>query len=72
MNQIVPNNFTVHFESGQSGTDKGFVLNWSCTQWGEWAQATDGTCNQEIRPIENGENTIGNLKYRKNNSTCGE
>ena len=70
INQIVPTNFTVYFNSDYSETDDGFILNWNCTNWGEWSQAKDGTCNQERRPIRNGEKTKGHLKYRNNNSTC--
>ena len=70
INQIVPTNFTVYFNSDFSETHDGFILNWNCTNWGEWSQAKDGTCNQERRPIRNGEKTNGHLKYRKNNSTC--
>ena len=72
VNQVLPNNFTVYYESDYSGTDEGFILNWSCTQWGEWTQASDWTCNQEKRPIQNGTETIGRLKYKINNSSCGK
>ena len=72
VNQIVSKNFTIYFSSNESGTDKGFILNWSCTQWAEWDQASDGTCNQEIRPKNNGKGTIGSFKYRKSNSTCSK
>ena len=72
VNQIVPSNFTVYFESDNYRTYNGFILNWSCTQWGEWTQMdSDGTCNQEMRPIQNGTDAIGHLKFRKN-STCGK
>ena len=65
VNQIVPSNFTVYF-SFETDTHKGFILNWSCIEWAEWAewQASDGTCNEEKRPIPNGRDAIGLIKYR--------
>ena len=72
INQIVSTNFTVGFLSDGSITDEGFILNWSCTQWGEWTQSEAGICFQEKRPIINGRNTTGILKYNYKNSTCGK
>ena len=73
VNQIVNKNFTIYFQSDYYGTDEGFIIRWSCTEWAEWSRIIgDGTCNEEKRPIENGQSTIGHLKYRKNNSTCGK
>ena len=71
VNQIVSKNFTIYFASNLHYTDKGFILNWSCTEWGEWNKL-DGTCNEEKRPIINGTETVGLLKYRKSNSTCSK
>ena len=77
INQIVPNNFTVYFSSNnytpKDFINEGFILNWNCSQWGEWAQEyvySEGTCKDVRRPIENGINIVGRLKYRKANSTC--
>ena len=72
VNQIVPKNFTINFSSDKFKTDKGFIIKWSCTEWAEWDQASDGTCNEEKRPIINGNETVGLLKYRKLNSTCSK
>ena len=41
VNQIVSTNFTVEFLSDGSITDEGFILNWNCTQWGEWTHRID-------------------------------
>ena len=70
VNQIVSTNFTVEFLSDGSITDEGFILNWSCTQWGEWTQLEGGICYQQRRPINNGTDTVGNFKYRKS-ANCG-
>ena len=70
VNQIVPANFTVRFSPSWQRTDANFVLNWRCTNWGEWNRASDGTCREEKRPVYNGENTVGHLKYR--DSTCSK
>ena len=72
VNQIVSGDFTIYFASDATGTDEGFVLNWSCTEWGEWTQTFDGTCRDVKRPIINGLDTIGHLKYRFSNSTCSK
>ena len=69
MNQVIPANFTVHFSSDLGGTFEGFILNWSCTQWGEWNPLYDGSCRSEKRPANNGETTIGELQY-KSNTIC--
>ena len=74
VNQIVPTNFTVYFMarsfSGWRDADVEFLLNWSCTQWGEWTPFYDGTCRTHVkRPSNNGQTTIGDLKY-KSMSTC--
>ena len=71
VNQIVPQNFIIQFISDYNGTDEGFILNWSCTEWGEWTQVTDGTCDYERRPIINGTNVVGELD-QKSNSTCSK
>ena len=71
VNQVVPNNFTVNFVSGTVLSDQGFILNWRCTEWGEWNLASDGSCREEQRPRINGLATIGHLKYRITNLTCG-
>ena len=75
VNQIVPADFTIRFISGgygsYYGTNDGFILNWNCTEWGEWKNI-DGTCNQERRPINNGTTTVGNLKNKKIDAICSK
>ena len=68
---ILSTNFTVAFQADPLIHMKGFVLNWSCTQWGEWARSKDGNCGYEMRPLHNGTMTRGLLKY-KSNETCGK
>jgi len=46
------------------------VLNWSCTIWGEWQVANDGTCRDIIKP-RGFPTAIGRVKYRDGNYTCG-
>ena len=74
VNQITSSNFDVYYslDTRDLGAQpySRFNLSWSCAEWGGWAQATDGTCNQERRPINNGENTIGRIKYRTTNFPC--
>ena len=65
INQIVPTNFTVYFVSDDYHTAAGFVLNWTCTEWGEWTNLNDGTCTMVKRPLYNGTTTTGHLKYRQ-------
>ena len=72
VNQIVRSLFTIHFKSTAFGEDEGFILNWTCTEWGEWNQALDGTCTQEKRPVNNGTKTIGHLKTRSSHGKCGK
>ena len=72
INQIVSNNFTVYFSSDRSVSDHGFILNWNCTEWGEWNRRSDGSCIEEKRPNKNGTETIGHIKSREINSTHGQ
>ena len=71
-NVIVPSNFTVTFTSGFDTWHQsvGFTLIWSCAVWGEWTRAADGSCNEERRPISDGETTIVRKKYQRPTSTC--
>ena len=74
VNQVTSSSFLIYFsldtlEIGRHANSR-FNLSWACAQWGEWNQATDGTCNQERRPINNGKNTVGRLKYRLTNLSC--
>ena len=69
VNQIVSKDFEIYFTSS---VNEILILNWSCTEWGEWNQASDGSCREEMRPINNGAKTVGNIKYRNNNSTCSK
>ena len=68
VNQVVSTNFTVSMKSSASIT-----LNFNCTQWGEWeAFDNDGTCRTFVmKPLHNGQNTQGVLKY-KHNKTCSK
>ena len=73
---ILSPNFTVAFQSDGSenysvGFNKGFVLHWSCTQWGEWTRLKNGNCGYERRPLHNGTKTTGPLKY-KFSETCSK
>lgn len=51
--------------------ERGFILNWRCTDWGELEQALDGTCDQEKRPKYLGTSTVGDIQ-RVNGSDCGK
>ena len=62
----------VYFSSSRKYTDEGFILHWSCTEWGEWTELYDGTCREGKRPVRNGTNTTGHLKFRKSMSNCGK
>ena len=68
INQVVSTNFTVSMES-----DSATSLHFNCTQWGEWeAFDNDGTCRTFVmKPLHNGQNTKGVLKY-KHNKTCSK
>ena len=68
---ILPTNFTVTFHSDDRVTDEGFMLYWSCTQWGEWERFDNGNCGYVIRPLHNGTMSSGLLKY-KYNETCSK
>ena len=72
INQVVTSNFTVYFKSKGEVEDDELQLEWHCTKWAEWASSQDGTCRQIMRPLNNGSNTIGHLKYRKSNQTCSK
>ena len=61
---ILPTNFTVEFDSDEWGTGEGFLLYWSCTQWGEWTRLDNGNCGYVRRPLHNGTRTTGMLKYK--------
>ena len=70
---ILSTNFTVVFQSDESETDNGFVLNWNClSQWNEWTPLGDGTCKDAIgtQPPYNGSDLEYQTKYRKSNETC--
>ena len=67
---ILSTNFTVAFQSDGFNTyefNTGFLLYWSCTQWGEWTPL-DGTCSHVMRPLHNGTMTTGLLKYKRSES----
>ena len=66
---ILPTNFTVEFHSDSGMTGEGFMLDWNCTQWGEWERSD--TCGYVMRPLHNGTMTTGKLKY-KYNETCSK
>ena len=71
---ILFSNFTVTFQSDGSNTyglNKGFLLSWSCTQWGEWAGLDSGNCGYVRRPLHNGTMTDGLLKY-KSSDMCSK
>ena len=68
---ILSTNFTVTFNSDSRRTGTGFVLHWSCTQWGEWEPSRDGTCRHVRRPLQNGAMTTGRLMYKRN-ETCSK
>ena len=68
---ILPTNFTVEFYSDEWGTGEGFLLYWSCTQWGEWTPAYNGNCEHVMRPLHNGTMTNGPMKYKRN-KTCSK
>ena len=68
---ILPTNFTVEFYSDAWGTGGGFMLYWSCTQWGEWERLYNGNCGYVMRPLHNGTMTDGILKY-KTSETCSK
>ena len=59
INQLVPNNVIVYFAANSFDTEDGFILNWTCSDfgdlsWAEWTQLTDGTCNQQRKLSFNG------------------
>ena len=66
---ILSTNFTVAYRL--DGDDKGFLLYWSCTQWGEWARLDNGNCGYVMGPLHNGTMTTGLLKY-KASETCSK
>ena len=77
---ILSTNFTVSYHSildrgdyihYNGNTEKVFLLQWSCTEWGEWTPTNDGTCRHVIRPLHNGTRTKGALKYKRN-ETCSK
>ena len=71
---ILSTNFTVGYNLDGENTDvinKGFLLNWSCTQWGEWEPLDNGNCGLVKRPLDNGTMTTGRLKY-KVSETCSK
>ena len=70
INQLVPKSFIIYFNSFYAVPDDGFVLNWRCTEWGDWTDLS-GTCNQVRRPSTNEQNLIGELDYRKIVPNCG-
>jgi len=66
VNQIVHTNFMVHFQS-YTGKHVEFTIGWSCTEWAEWSDSLFNACLQERRPITNGNNTVGHIKFRTRN-----
>ena len=70
---ILPTNFTVKFitPSWVKDVGEGFMLYWSCTQWGEWERLDNGNCGFVKRPLHNGTRTRGILKY-KYDETCSK
>ena len=76
---ILSTNFSVAFQSdgfNMDGFTKGFLLHWSCTEWGEWERSDDGTCRHVMKILPNwtspnGIMTRGFLKY-KLNETCSK
>ena len=71
---ILSSNFSVAYQLDGFNTDvidKGFLLDWSCTQWGEWTQLDNGNCGLVKRPLDNGTMTTGRLKY-KVSETCSK
>ena len=71
---ILSTNFTVGYNLDGVNTDvinKGFLLDWSCTQWGEWEPLDNGNCGLVKRPSDNGTMTTGPLKY-KASKTCSK
>ena len=72
---ILSTNFTVVFQSDESETDNGFVLNWNCLgQWNEWISPTDGTCREamQLQPPYNGPDLKYQTKYRESDVTCSK
>lgn len=74
INRIVNDaNFTITFQSGVWGTAAGFVLNWKCTEWGQWSVLADGTCRQVMKPrFDSSTMSHTYFRYRKSNKTCSE
>ena len=72
---ILSTNFTVVFQSDESGTTNGFVLNWNCLgQWNEWISLGDGTCREamKLQPLYNGPDLKYQTKYRESDVTCSK
>ena len=71
INTILPTNFTVAFLSWGRASDRSFVLHWSCTEFGEWTPAIDGTCRHVQKPLHQGTSANEFWKY-KLFETCGK